>query len=140
MRFGLAGGIVTLVYLATTTVLASVAGTPFQLALAIGFCVGLSVHFILQRVFVWAHHEEFALPLRHQLGRYLVAAAAQYAVTAGSTAVLPSALGLPTEVVYLATALLVIAANFLVFRHQIFHAKPAPEMAAPSVAAPIDQV
>ena len=67
MRFALSGGTVALVYLATTTVLASVVGLPFQAALAIGFCVGLVVHFTLQRLFVWTHHEEFALPLGHQV-------------------------------------------------------------------------
>jgi putative flippase GtrA len=124
MRFALSGGVVALVYLGTTTVLADVAGLAFQAALAIGFCIGLSVHFTLQRVFVWTHHQEFALPLHHQLGRYLAAASAQYGVTAASTAVLPSALGVPTEVVYLATAAVVFSSNFLLFRTRIFHHKP----------------
>lgn len=122
-RFAIAGGTVALVYLLTTTVLAEIVGTPFQLALAIGFCVGLFVHFTLQRTFVWVHHEEFALPLRHQIGRYLVAAAVQYGVTAASTDLLPGALGVPTEIVYLATVAVVLSTNFLVFRHGIFHAK-----------------
>ncbi len=113
-----------LVYLATTTVLASVVGLPFQAALAIGFCVGLVVHFTLQRLFVWTHHEEFALPLGHQVGRYLALAGAQYGVTAASTALLPAALGLSTEIVYLATVAVVLVVNFLVFRNGIFHARP----------------
>ena len=120
-----------LVYLTTTTVLAEGAGMRFQLALAIGFCVGLAVHFTLQRVFVWTHHEEFALPLRHQLGRYLAVAAVQYGVTAASTSLLPAALGAPTEAVYLATVAVVLSANFLVFRHGIFHGKPAGKDSAP---------
>jgi putative flippase GtrA len=120
-RFALAGGIVTLVYLGATTLLASVVGLPFQVALAVGFSVALMVHFTLQRTFVWAHSEEFALPLHHQAGRYLVAASAQYGITVASTALLPSILGVPTEVVYLATVALVVSANFLLFRHRIFH-------------------
>jgi putative flippase GtrA len=132
VRFALSGGTVALIYLATTTVLADVAGMPFQAALAIGFCLGLVVHFTLQRVFVWAHHEEFALPLGHQVGRYLAVAAVQYGVTAASTALLPSALGVSTEIVYLVTVAAVVSTNFLVFRNGIFHAKlggtdPAPE-------------
>jgi putative flippase GtrA len=123
VRFALSGGTVALVYLATTTVLAEVVGMGFQAALAIGFCVGLVVHFTLQRLFVWTHHEEFALPLGHQVGRYLVVAAVQYGVTAASTGLLPSALGVPTEIVYLATVAVVLSANFLVFRHGIFHAQ-----------------
>jgi putative flippase GtrA len=125
LRFALAGGTVALVYLTVTTVLAEVVGLPFQAALAIGFCVALVVHFTLQRVFVWTHHEEFALPFHHQVGRYLMVAAAQYGVTAASTALLPSALGVSTEAVYLVTVALIVCTNFLVFRHGIFHAKPA---------------
>lgn len=131
MRFALAGGTVALVYLTSTTVLADVVGLPFQAALAIGFCLGLMVHFTLQRVFVWTHHEEFALPLHHQVGRYLVVAAAQYGVTAASTSLLPTVLGVSTEIVYLATVAVVLSANFLVFRHGIFHSKPATTDSAP---------
>jgi len=125
MRFALAGGTVALVYLTSTTVLADVVVLPFQAALAIGFCLGLMVHFTLQRVFVWTHHEEFALSLHHQVGRYLVVAAAQYGVTAASTSLLPTILGVSTEIVYLATVAVVLSINFLVFRHGIFHSKPA---------------
>ncbi len=131
VRFALAGGTVALIYLATTTILAEVVGMPFQAALAIGFSVGLVVHFTLQRVFVWTHHEEFALSLAHQLGRYLAVAAVQYGVTAASTGLLPSALGAPTEAVYLATVAVVLSTNFLVFRHRIFHGKPTTEDSAP---------
>jgi putative flippase GtrA len=125
IRFALAGGTVALVYLTTTTLLAEVFGLPFQAALAIGFSVGLLVHFTLQRLFVWTHHDEFALPLHHQVGRYLALAAAQYGVTAASTARLPAALNVSAEAVYLATVAVLVSANFLVFRHGIFHAKAA---------------
>jgi putative flippase GtrA len=116
---------VAVVYLTTTTVLAEVFGVPFQAALAIGFFVGVLVHFTLQRLFVWTHHEEFALPLRHQVGRYLAIATAQYGVTAASTSLLPSALGVSEEAVYLATVAVVVSTNFVVFRYGIFHAKPS---------------
>jgi putative flippase GtrA len=125
IRFALAGGTVALVYLTTTTVLAEVFGVPFQAALAIGFSAGLLVHFTLQRLFVWTHHEEFALPLHHQVGRYLTLSAAQYGVTAASTALLPAALNVSAEAVYLATVAVLVSANFLVFRHGIFHARAA---------------
>jgi putative flippase GtrA len=124
VRFALAGGIVALVYLTVTIVLADVFGVPFQAALAIGFGVATIVHFTLQRVFVWIHHEEFALPMHHQAARYLAAASVQYGLTAASTAFLPSVLDAPTEVVYLVTVAAVISTNFLVFRHGIFHGKP----------------
>jgi putative flippase GtrA len=123
MRFAIAGGTVALLYVGFTTILASVVGMPFQAALAIGLGGALVVHFTLQRLFVWSHHDEFALPLHHQLGRYLLVTACQYAVTAASTSLLPSVLALPTEVVYLATVAILISTNFLVFRHGIFHAR-----------------
>ncbi len=121
MRFALVGCIVAFVYLFSTTFLSAVVGLPFQLALAIGYCLALAVHFTLQRVFVWAHTEGFVLPFHHQLGRYLLVTCVQYAITAGLTSLLPSLLGLPTEVVYLATVPLIALANFLVFGRLIFH-------------------
>ncbi len=122
IRFALAGGTVAAVYLGSTTLLVLLAGMPFQAALIIGFSLGLAVHFTLQRVFVWTEHEEFALPVHHQVGRYLLLAGAQYGITAASTALLPSVVGLSTEVVYLVTALLAASINFLVLRNGIFHA------------------
>jgi putative flippase GtrA len=133
IRFALVGGTVALIYVGTTTVLATVVGIPFQAALLIGLGVGLVVHFTLQRVFVWTHHDEFALPLHHQLGRYLAATAVQYGVTAASTAFLPSVLGVSAEVVYLGTVAVVISTNFLVFRNGIFHSRPATTAPAPEV-------
>jgi putative flippase GtrA len=124
LRFVIAGGTVALVYVGTTTILATMVGLPFQAALAIGMCVSLVLHFTLQRLFVWVHHEEFALPLHHQVGRYLLAAAAQYGVTAASTSQLPGMLGLSTEIVYLATVATITVTNFVLFRNGIFHAQP----------------
>ncbi len=120
-RYALVGTVVAGVYLLTTTFFAVVVGLPFQEALAIGFTVQLVVHFTLQRVFVWVHDEEFALPLRHQARRYLAVAGAQLGVTAACTSLLPPVLGLSTEVVYLITVVLLASANFLLFRHVVFH-------------------
>jgi putative flippase GtrA len=127
MRYALAGTVVALVYLLTTTVLAVVVGIPFQEALPIGFAVALCVHFTLQRMFVWVHQEEFALPFRHQARRYLMVAGAQYGVTAASTSLLPGVLGLPTEIVYLITVLCLTSANFLLFRNVVFHPEPTED-------------
>ena len=124
LRFGLAGGSVALLYVTVTTVLSQVLGVPFQVALAVGFTSGLLLHFTLQRLFVWTHHEEFALGMRHQVGRYLTMAAVQYGVTAALTAVLPGVLGLGEEVVYLMTMVVVTTAGFLLMRFVIFHAEP----------------
>jgi len=124
VRFALTGCVVSAVYLLTTSVLALVAGLPFQAALVIGFTAGVAVHFSMQRLFVWTDHEDFALAFPGQVGRYLLASATQYGVTAVSTLIIPSALGLPTVFVYLTTALLMTSLNFLLFRNYIFHSKP----------------
>jgi putative flippase GtrA len=126
-RYVLTGGTVTVVYLGTTTALASVVGLPFQVALAIGYCAGLSVHFSMQRFFVWAHHEEYALPLHHQAARYLALTGIEYGLTAASTALLPGTLGVSVEIVYLGTVAALVSVNFMVFRNGIFHPKtPGP--------------
>jgi putative flippase GtrA len=122
LRFVLTGGTVSLIYLATATTLADIVGVPFQVALAVGFSVGLVVHFTLQRHFVWRHREAFALPLGKQTGRYLTLAATQYSVIAASTSFLPPLLGVPTELVFLVTSAVVTCINFLLFRNLIFHA------------------
>lgn len=126
LRFLLSGGLVALIYLLTTTVLAEVVGVTFQLALAIGFGLALGCHFALQRLFVWQHLQGFALSLRHQVARYLALAAAQYGITAGVTATLPRILGAPTEIVYLCCAAVLTVANFAVFRLRVFHGTHAP--------------
>lgn len=120
-RYGLAGATVTLVYLLTTSALAGLAHLRFQAALAIGFCTALSVHFTLQRRFVWAGRGEFALALPRQALRYLATAATQYGATAAGTALLPSLLGVPVEGVYLVLAVVLATINFVVFRQLVFH-------------------
>jgi MurNAc alpha-1-phosphate uridylyltransferase len=136
-RYALAGCVVATVYLLTTTVLAVGVGLPFQVALISGFAVALSLHFTLQRLFVWTHREGFALPFRRQMGRYLLTAGVQYGLTAASTSFLPPVLGIAPELVYLATAPILTTANFLVFRHGVFHpkaAEPDPEPEAESAS------
>jgi putative flippase GtrA len=125
LRFALSGAFVALVYLTTTTVLHGVFAVPFQIALAIGFVTGITVHFTLQRLFVWRHPNKFALSAHRQAIRYLTIAGVQYAVTALSTARLPTLLGVPVEVVYLTTTLIVTTINFVLFRSRVFHADRA---------------
>jgi len=120
-RFVLAGGFVAVVYVATTSLL-HVAGLAFEVALAVGFCTALATHFTLQRQFVWKHASGFALPVGGQAIRYLTLAGVQYGVTAGVTATVPRAIGVPTEVVYLAVAATISITNFLLFRGRVFHA------------------
>jgi putative flippase GtrA len=121
LRFGLAGGVVAVIYLSTTLLLTEVLGVEFELALAIGFTVGMITHFTLQRRFVWAHADGFAVPLHHQALRYLALAGTQYGVTAAATTLLPDALHVATEIVYLCVAAALTATNFVIFRAQVFH-------------------
>jgi len=59
----------------------------------------------------------------------------------GLDLVLPAALGVSTEIVYLATVAVVLATNFVVFRSGIFHAKSGaagPEAADPTSPSTLD--
>lgn len=122
IRFASVGIVVTLVYLTTTTVLTSIFGVPFQLALAFGVAASICVHFTLQRLFVWVHHAQFALGVRGQLSRYLPVAGCQYAITATSTLLLPGALDVSVTIVYLVITPTLTVINFLFFRSRVFHA------------------
>lgn len=126
-RYALAGAFVALVYLLTTSFLGEIVGLPFQVALSIGFVLALTVHFTLQRTFVWVHDEAFALPLQRQARRYLLVAGAQFGVTTASTSLLPAILGLTAEVVYLLTVVVVTIVNFLLFRNIVFQPRGAAQ-------------
>lgn len=121
-RFALVGGLVFGIYVGTTSLLAEVIGLPFEASLAIGFALAIATHFNLQRLYVWRHAAAFALPLHHQLARYLSMAAIQYGLTAVITGTVPQALGISPEVVYVPTVAVITATNFLIFRSRIFHA------------------
>jgi putative flippase GtrA len=126
IRYAIAGTGVAAVYMLTTLFLANVAGLPFQVALVIGYGVAVTTHFFAQRHFVWAHAQTFALPVGRQARRYLTITLAQYGVTALSTAVLPSALGLPTNLVYVATVVCVTGIAFVLLRSRVFHPEKHP--------------
>ncbi len=125
VRFALAGSLVAVVYISVTSALHVLFGVRFQIALAVGFALALCVHFTLQRVFVWGHRGRFALATHRQALRYLLVCSIQYAITVAATSALPGLLGLPVEVVYLATACVVTVCNFVVFRTRVFQARPA---------------
>ncbi len=134
-RYAVTGVVVSIIYIGITTILATITSWPFQVALGIGWCAAIAVHFTMQRFFVWTHKDGFALPFHHQIGRYLVVSVTQFSVTALATAVLPSILGLSAELIYLGVAVLITGANFLIFRHRVFHSDPlSPEQALAIVA------
>lgn len=121
IRFAVAGALVALLYISVTTLLHEALGVRFQIALASGFLAGVALHFTLQRLFVWRHRQSFALALHQQALRYLLICAGQYGITALATARLPDVLGLPVELVYVTTVCAVAGANFMLFRHRVFH-------------------
>lgn len=122
-RFALSGVVVATVYVTITTVLHDGFALPFQIALLIGFGISVCLHFTLQRLFVWRHHEKFALAAHHQMARYLTLCGTQYGITALTTSQLPGVLGLPVEVVYLITMITAAGLNFIIFRGRVFHPK-----------------
>lgn len=126
-RYAMAGAVVTVFYMLITTFFALIVGLPFQVALGIGFCCALMMHFTFQRFFVWADREQFALSFHHQAGRYLMASGVQYGLTVACTSLLPPLLGMSPEAVYIAAVPLLALCNFLMLRYAVFHgAKVAP--------------
>ena len=121
LRFLLSGALVALVYATVTILLNDLLGLPFELALVIGFLVSVTLHFTLQRLFVWRHNESFALAGGAQAVRYLAVCITQYGLTALSTSQLPSLLGVPVDPVYLTTIIAIGVINFAVFRTRVFH-------------------
>lgn len=125
VRYVIAAATVAGAYVAGTLLLSGPLALPIQAAIPIALVTAVSMHFLLQRYFVYLDAEAFALRMHHQVGRYLVICASQYALTAASTALLPPLLDLSERVVYLATVVVISGATFLVLRTQVFHAPPA---------------
>jgi putative flippase GtrA len=127
IRYAIAGATVASVSLAGTIVLAEGAGFAYEVAFAIAYSAAVVTHFILQRYFVWSHHEEYALPLHLQLVRYLPIAATNYGIVAGALALLPHALHTSSLHVYLVSTVSMTAISFLLFRTSVFHAQGGAE-------------
>jgi putative flippase GtrA len=121
LRYGLVGVLTFSLYIGLTLVLSGPVGIHIQVAIPIAYVCALAVHFSLQRWFVWAHHEEYALASHVQAGRYLLVALAQYLFTALMTAILPSALGVSAQVVYVVSAIAAAGVTFLALRFAVFH-------------------
>jgi putative flippase GtrA len=122
IRFVLSGGTVALVYLGLGLLLSGPLGVPIQIAIPVSYVVSVLFNYSMQRWFVFAHSDDFALSRGAQFLRYVQIGAIQYAFTAAATAVLPDALGVDEQVVYVATALIAAAITFVVLRFVVFHA------------------
>ena len=134
VRFLLTGGLAAATNVLVTNLLAYVVGLPFELALVIGFGTAIAGQFALFRAWVWGHHEQFALPVHHQVTRFLFVAAVIFGFTAACTSLLPGALGIPTEAVYLACVAASPLISFLISRNGIFHGDAAADTAAAAPA------
>ena len=121
VRYVIAGATVAAVYVGATLLLSGPAGAPIQAAIPVAYVTAVSLHFVLQRFFVFADAKAFALAVHHQIGRYVAIGAVQYAITAASTALLPPALGLSERVVYVGAVAAISAMTFIFLRTRVFH-------------------
>jgi putative flippase GtrA len=120
-RFVVAGALTALIYIGGTLLLSGIVGVPIQVSIALAYVSSLAAHFSLQRFFVFRNRDAFALAVHQQAIRYLGGASAQYAFAAVATAVLPSLLGVSSEVAYVLAAVIAAAGSFLFLRRYVFH-------------------
>jgi putative flippase GtrA len=121
VRFGLTGLLVFIVYTGGTLLLSGPLGVPIVLAIGIATLLALILNFTMQRHFVFHDHDTFALGLRAQFGRYVLAVLINYAVTALIVSTVPGATGLSQELVFVLTAMVMSLVSFTVVRGWIFH-------------------
>ena len=110
-----------MVYLAVPLLLHDLLGLPIEAAIPIGYALAITLHFNLQRHFVFRHIDEFALTAKQQIGRYVVIAAIQYPITALATAVLPGLLHISADAAFVIITLTISLTFFLVLRGHVFH-------------------
>jgi putative flippase GtrA len=122
MRFVLSGSTVAAVYLGLGLLFSGPVGMPIQIAIPVAYVLSVLLNYTLQRTFVFADRERFALEGRRQFVRYVGIGTVQYALTALATALLPDALGVSEQVVFVAVALIAAAVTFVLLRFVVFHA------------------
>jgi putative flippase GtrA len=125
-RYALAGAVVAGIYVLGTLVLDSFAGLPIQAAILIAYVTAVSLHFVLQRTFVFHDRSEFALGVGAQIRSYVVIGAIQYAFTFASTTWLPGLLGISAQLVYLGCVGVISLATFSALRSRVFHEADKP--------------
>jgi putative flippase GtrA len=121
VRFGVTGALVFGVYTGGTLLLSGPLGIPIVVAIGISLIVAIAVNFTLQRHFVFADHDEFALGTRHQFSRYTLIALCNYLLTSLIVTFVPKATGASEQVVFVVTALVMSLVTFTVVRGWIFH-------------------
>lgn len=119
VRYVLVGGVTAVTYLGLTLLLSGL-GTPLLLAVVISYILAVSLHFVLQRSFVF-RSASFALPVHDQVRRYVVVGVVQLILTSITTSVLPSALDVSPEAVYVGTVVAMALITFTLLRLHVFH-------------------
>ena len=114
-RFLAVGAFITVLYLAVTTGMREGAGAPWWLAIAVGYAIATSTHFVLHRKVTFAKRR-FQLTVGQQAVRFIAVVLAQYAVTTTAMSLLPS-----TLVTFLCVAAVVTVVSFVVLRTRLFH-------------------
>jgi putative flippase GtrA len=119
-RFAAVGGFITVLYVCVTAAV-RFTGAAWWLAVAVGYVVATSTHFVLHRTVVFRREEGFQLPLSQQLPRFVAVVCCQYAVTTLAMTFLPGLLGLPEILVFVCVAGAVTVVSFLLLRTKLFH-------------------
>jgi putative flippase GtrA len=120
-RFGLTGALVFAVYTGGTLLLSGPLGVPIVLAIGIASVLALVLNFTMQRHFVFLDHDTFALGVRAQFGRYVLAVGINYLITSVIVSTVPQALGVSQQLVFVITAMVMSLVSFTVVRGWIFH-------------------
>lgn len=120
-RYAIAGAITAVISIGTVLLLSGPAGLTIQAAILASYPLILAVHFSLQRYFVFAGRDRYALAATAQLRRYLVVAAAQYGCVAAGTALLVHIVGLGDQLAYLIAVGTMTATVFVAMRLGVFH-------------------
>jgi putative flippase GtrA len=115
VRFVAVGAFITVLYLSVTTVMRGVLDAPWWLAIAVGYVIATSTHFVLHRKVTFAK-DEFQLTTSQQAVRFIAVVVLQYAFTATAMAILPSSL-----ITFFCVAAVVTVASFLITRTLLFH-------------------
>jgi putative flippase GtrA len=120
VRFALASGIVQVVYAALMVLLLVALDTPRQAALAVGYAGALIVHFTVNRHFVFVKDDGYEHGLGSHTGRYVFAAAFNYAITAAALAALPGLLGVEPIIAWLIVTATLGLSNFALLGRVVF--------------------
>lgn len=121
VRYAFAGAVTALIGAVTVLALSGLAGLTIQLAILCSYPLILSVHFLLQRFFVFVDRETYTLAVTAQLRRYLVASAGHYGCVAAGTALLAHVAGLDDQVAYVIMIVTMPIVMFVALRLGIFH-------------------